>query len=60
MLESPFRLRENETTARRGLTAGVFLHPILKIPGGHAREVQAGFVVLAALCGLYFFFGLVH
>lgn len=43
-----------------GVTAGLFLHPILKVLGGRAREVSAGSVVLAALCGAHYFFGLVH
>ncbi len=43
-----------------GLTAGLMLHPVLKILAGRAREIRSGGVVLAALCSLYYLFGLPH
>jgi len=41
-----------------GLTAGLLLYPIVKLLGGRAREIKPGTLVLAALCGLYYAFGL--
>jgi AGZA family xanthine/uracil permease-like MFS transporter len=43
-----------------GLTAGLVLWPIVKLLAGRAREVRAGAIVLAALCAVYFAFGLPH
>jgi AGZA family xanthine/uracil permease-like MFS transporter len=43
-----------------GLTAGLILHPVLKVLAGRAREVTAGGVVLAAACLAYYAFGLPH
>ncbi len=43
-----------------GLTAGLVLHPLLKLLAGRAREIHPGGVVLAALCLLYYVFGLPH
>jgi adenine/guanine/hypoxanthine permease len=43
-----------------GLTAGLVLHPVLKLATGRVREVKLGSVVLAAVCGLYYAFGLPH
>jgi adenine/guanine/hypoxanthine permease len=43
-----------------GLTAGLVVYPIVKVCTGRAREVNAGMIVLGALCALYFVFGLVH
>ena len=43
-----------------GLTAGLVLYPIMKVLAGRARELRAGTLVLAALCGLYYAFGLPH
>jgi AGZA family xanthine/uracil permease-like MFS transporter len=43
-----------------GLTAGLVLYPLMKLLAGRAREIQAGSVVLAALCALYYLFGLPH
>ncbi len=43
-----------------GLTAGLVLYPIIKILSGRWRELRAGTIVLAALCGLYYAFGLPH
>jgi adenine/guanine/hypoxanthine permease len=43
-----------------GLTAGLLLYPIMKLLAGRARELRAGGVVLAALCAVYFAFGLPH
>jgi AGZA family xanthine/uracil permease-like MFS transporter len=43
-----------------GLTAGLLLHPILKTAAGRAREVNTGSIALAAICLLYYVFGLPH
>ncbi len=43
-----------------GLTAGLILHPLLKLAAGRARELNAGSLVLAALCAAYYLFGLPH
>jgi AGZA family xanthine/uracil permease-like MFS transporter len=43
-----------------GLTAGLILHPLLKVLAGRPREVTAGGVVLAAACLAYYAFGLPH
>jgi AGZA family xanthine/uracil permease-like MFS transporter len=43
-----------------GLTAGLVLHPVLKVLAGRAREVSAGSIALAGLCLLYYVFGLPH
>lgn len=43
-----------------GLTAGLVLHPLMKVLAGRAREVRAGSVVLALLCVVYYAFGLPH
>lgn len=43
-----------------GLTAGLVLHPVVKVAAGRAREVNAGSAVLAVLCLGYFVFGLPH
>jgi AGZA family xanthine/uracil permease-like MFS transporter len=43
-----------------GLTAGLLLHPLLKLAAGRAREVSPGGAVLAALCAAYYVFGLPH
>ena len=43
-----------------GLTAGLLLYPIVKLLAGRAREIKAGTLVLAGLCGLYYVFGLPH
>lgn len=43
-----------------GLTAGLLLYPIMKILAGRARELRAGTLVLAALCAVYYIFGLPH
>ena len=43
-----------------GLTAGLVLYPVMKLLSGRARELRAGAVVLAALCSLYFIFGVPH
>lgn len=43
-----------------GLTAGLILHPLLKLLAGRWREVTAGSVVLAAACLAYYAFGLPH
>lgn len=43
-----------------GLTAGLALYPIMKLLAGRSREIRPGTWVLAALCGLYYAFGLPH
>lgn len=43
-----------------GLTAGLVLHPVMKLMAGRWRDVRAGSVVLALLCLLYYVFGIVH
>jgi AGZA family xanthine/uracil permease-like MFS transporter len=43
-----------------GLTAGLVLHPLLKLAAGRWKEIHPGSIALAALCLLYFLFGLPH
>ena len=43
-----------------GLTAGLALYPIMKVLAGRGRELRPATVVLAALCGLYYAFGVPH
>jgi AGZA family xanthine/uracil permease-like MFS transporter len=43
-----------------GLTAGLLLHPLLKLAAGRAREVKGGAWALAALCLSYYVFGAPH
>lgn len=43
-----------------GLTAGLLLHPVLKVAAGRARELNAGMLVLAGMCAAYYLFGLPH
>ena len=43
-----------------GLTAGLVLHPVLKLAAGRWREVRPGGAALAGLCLLYYLFGLPH
>ncbi len=43
-----------------GLTAGLVLYPIMKVLAGRWRELKAGMIVLAALCAVYYVFGLPH
>jgi len=43
-----------------GLTAGLILYPILKVCTGRAKEISGGSIVLAALCLIYYVFGLPH
>lgn len=43
-----------------GLTAGLVLHPLMKLFSGRWREVRPGAVVLALLCAVYFIFGVPH
>ena len=43
-----------------GLTAGLALYPIMKVLAGRARELKPATIVLAALCILYYAFGLPH
>ena len=43
-----------------GLTAGLVLSPIMKLLAGRPREIAGGSIVLAALCAIYYVFGLPH
>jgi AGZA family xanthine/uracil permease-like MFS transporter len=43
-----------------GLTAGLLLHPVLKLLAGRARELTLGGVALGLLCAVYYLFGLPH
>lgn len=43
-----------------GLTAGLILHPLMKLLAGRISEIHPGSVVLAALCLVYYCFGLPH
>ncbi len=43
-----------------GLTAGLLLHPVLKVAAGRARELSAGMILLAGMCAAYYLFGLPH
>jgi len=43
-----------------GLTAGLVLYPLMKLLAGKPREISGGSLVLAALCGVYYVFGLPH
>jgi AGZA family xanthine/uracil permease-like MFS transporter len=43
-----------------GLTAGLVLYPVMKLLAGRAREINAGSIVLAILCLIYYIFGLPH
>ncbi|MBN9519510.1 NCS2 family permease [bacterium] len=43
-----------------GLTAGLIIHPLLKVLAGRGREVTAGGAVLGAASLVYYVFGLPH
>jgi AGZA family xanthine/uracil permease-like MFS transporter len=43
-----------------GLTAGLIAYPLLKVLAGRGRELTAGSVVLAAVCLVYYVYGLPH
>ena len=43
-----------------GLTAGLVVYPLIKLTGGRWRDLNAGAVVLAVLCLVYYIFGLPH
>jgi AGZA family xanthine/uracil permease-like MFS transporter len=43
-----------------GLTAGLVLWPVMKAAAGRWKEVNAGSIVLAGVCFLYYLFGLPH
>src|SRR6266542_3031562 len=43
-----------------GLTAGLVLHPVMKLLAGRAREINARSAVVAVLCLVYYVFGLPH
>ncbi|MGD0017423.1 MAG: NCS2 family permease [Verrucomicrobiia bacterium] len=43
-----------------GLTAGLLVYPVMKLAAGRYKELNAGAVVLALLCLVYYVFGLPH
>lgn len=43
-----------------GLTAGLVVHPVLKLATGRTRDLSTGTIVLALLCAGYYLFGLPH
>jgi adenine/guanine/hypoxanthine permease len=43
-----------------GLTAGLIVHPLLRLAAGRGRELNAGSVVLGLACLVYYVFGLPH
>jgi AGZA family xanthine/uracil permease-like MFS transporter len=43
-----------------GLTAGLVLHPLMKLGAGRVSELRPGGLVLAGLCLTYYAFGLPH
>jgi AGZA family xanthine/uracil permease-like MFS transporter len=43
-----------------GLTAGLIVHPLLKVVAGRGREVTGGGIALALTCLVYYVFGLPH
>lgn len=43
-----------------GLTAGLLLHPLLKLAAGRVSEINAGGVIMAILSAGYYVFGLPH
>lgn len=43
-----------------GLTAGLVLHPFLKVLTGRGKEISAGAALLGLLCLIYYVFGLPH
>jgi AGZA family xanthine/uracil permease-like MFS transporter len=43
-----------------GLTAGLIVHPLMKLAAGRIREITLGGVLLALACAAYYAFGLPH
>lgn len=43
-----------------GVTAGLLLHPIMKLLCGKAKEIHPGGIVLAGMCLVYYILGLPH
>ncbi len=43
-----------------GLTAGLILYPLFKLIAGKSKDIHPGSYLLAALCLIYYFFGLPH
>jgi AGZA family xanthine/uracil permease-like MFS transporter len=43
-----------------GLTAGLIMHPIVKLATGRYKQVNAGSAALALVCLVYYIFGLPH
>ena len=43
-----------------GLTAGLIIYPLMKLVAGRYREIHPGSYILAALCLVYYVFGLPH
>jgi adenine/guanine/hypoxanthine permease len=43
-----------------GLTAGLVVHPVMKLAAGRYRELGGGAIMLGVLCLIYYLFGLPH
>jgi len=43
-----------------GLTAGLLLYPVVKLAAGRSADLSPGSFALAALCAVYYVFGLPH
>jgi len=43
-----------------GLTAGLVIYPVIKLCTGRWKDLNAGMVILGAMCSLYYIMGLVH
>ena len=43
-----------------GLTAGLVLHPLMKLLAGRVREIHPGSAILGAACAAYYAVGLPH
>ncbi len=43
-----------------GLTAGLIVYPIIKFLAGRWQDLNAGSIVLALACSVYYVFGLPH
>jgi len=43
-----------------GVTAGLAVYPVMKVLTGRAHELNAGMIVLGAVCALYYVFGFIH
>ena len=43
-----------------GLTAGLIVHPVMKLLGGQRRKIHPGSALLGTGCLLYYVFGKLH